>query len=191
VKSAVAVRRERTPVSSDAVKRAQAGDPDAFETVYHEHAGRVYALCLRMSGDPVRARELLQDVFVRAWVKLGSYRGDAAFGTWLHRLAVNVVLLAWRAEGRRGLEQLDENAGAPGHGGSGAPGAAEPETRIDLESAIAKLPAGCRQVLVLHDIEGYEHAEIGRLMGIAEGTSKAHLFRARRLLREALGGLDR
>ena len=163
----------------DAVRLAQAGDPDAFETVYREHAGRVYALCLRMSGDPVRARELLQDVFVRAWEKLSTYRSEAAFGTWIHRLAVNVVLMQWRAEGRRGLEELDEETGSEERG-VGA------EERIDLEQAIAKLPAGARQVLVLHDIEGFEHGEIGKLMGIAEGTSKAHLFRARRLLREAL-----
>ena len=163
----------------DAVRLAQAGDPDAFETVYREHAGRVYALCLRMSGDPVRARELLQDVFVRAWEKLRTYRADAAFGTWLHRLAVNVVLMQWRAEGRKGLEELDENT-AGGERGAGS------EERIDLEQAIAKLPAGARQVLVLHDIEGFEHGEIGKMVGIAEGTSKAHLFRARRLLREAL-----
>jgi RNA polymerase sigma-70 factor (ECF subfamily) len=179
VREAVAVRRERMPEMGDAVRLAQAGDPDAFETVYREHAGRVYALCLRMSGDHVRARELLQDVFVRAWGKLRSYRGDAAFGTWLHRLAVNEVLMQWRAEGRRGGEELEADAG------SGVRGPLI-EERIDLEQAIARLPAGCRQVLVLHDIEGYEHAEIGTLMGIAEGTSKAHLFRARRLLREAL-----
>lgn len=163
----------------DAVRLAQAGDPDAFEAVYREHAGRVYALCLRMSGDAVRARELLQDVFVRAWEKLGGYRGEAAFGTWLHRLAVNVVLARWRAEGRQGLEELDDDAEF-GVRSSGI------EERLDLEQAIARLPAGCRQVLILHDVEGYEHGEVGKLMGIAAGTSKAHLFRARRLLREAL-----
>ena len=176
----MAVRREGMPGMADAVKLAQAGDPDAFETVYREHAGRVYALCLRMCGDPVRARELLQDVFVRAWEKLGTFKGEAAFGSWIHRLAVNVVLARWRAEGRQGLEELDEEA----ESGERVAGR---EERIDLENAIAKLPAGCRNVLVLHDIEGYEHTEIGKLMGIAAGTSKAHLFRARRLLREALG----
>ncbi len=165
----------------DAVRLAQAGDPDAFETVYREHAGRVYALCLRMSGDPVRARELLQDVFVRAWEKLSTYRGDAAFGTWIHRLAVNVVLMQWRAEGRKGLEELDEKPEA-----SLVVRRSSLEEKIDLEQAIARLPPGCRNVLVLHDIEGFEHGEIGKLLGIAEGTSKAHLFRARRLLREAL-----
>lgn len=180
VTQAVAVRRERTPVavSNEAVRLAQAGDPDAFETVYREHAPRVFALCMRMSGDPVRARELLQDVFVRAWEKLGTYRGESAFGTWLHRLAVNVVLAEWRSGERRGFEVLDEATSVVGGPSS--------EQTIDLENAIAKLPPGARQVLVLHDIEGFEHAEIGKLMGIAEGTSKAHLFRARRLLREVI-----
>jgi RNA polymerase sigma-70 factor, ECF subfamily len=182
VTQAVAVRRERTPVTNEAVQLAQAGDPDAFETVYREHAPRVFALCLRMSGDPVRARELLQDVFVRAWEKLATYRGESAFGTWLHRLAVNVVLAEWRAGERRGFEELDEASSVVSRRSS--------EQTIDLENAIAKLPPGARQVLVLHDIEGFEHAEIGALMGIAEGTSKAHLFRARRLLRQALGRQD-
>lgn len=182
VTQAVAVRRERTPVTNEAVQLAQAGDPDAFEAVYREHAPRVFALCLRMSGDPVRARELLQDVFVRAWEKLATYRGESAFGTWLHRLAVNVVLGEWRSGERRGFEELDEASSVVGRRSS--------EQTIDLENAIAKLPPGARQVLVLHDIEGYEHAEIGKLMGIAEGTSKAHLFRARRLLRQALGRQD-
>jgi RNA polymerase sigma-70 factor (ECF subfamily) len=188
VNEAVAVRRERTPVRnspSDPVKLAQSGDPDAFEAVYREHAGRVYALCLRMSGDAVKARELLQDVFVLAWQKLGSFRGDATFATWLHRLAVNVVLMQWRSEKRKAevaLEAEPESLVAR-H--------ASAEDKLDLERAVAALPPGARQVLVLHDIEGYEHAEIGKLMGIAEGTSKAHLFRARRLLREVLGGFDR
>lgn len=165
-----------------AVHRAQAGDADAFEIVYRAHAGRVYALCLRMTADGVAASELVQDVFVRAWEKLESFRGESAFGTWLHRLAINVVLGSRRSAFRRGEEPLDEDEGA-------APLAArshQPELAIDLEEAIASLPPMARQVLVLHDIEGYEHAEIGALLGIAEGTCKAHCFRARRLLRERL-----
>ncbi len=178
---AVVVRREREPVTDDAVRKAQAGDPEAFEQVYRANAGRVYALCLRMSGNAAEARELLQDVFVRAWEKLGTWRGEARFGTWLHRLAVNVILMKWREAGRQGANDI---------GGDAVdllPARRAPEgLKLDLEAAIGALPPGCRQVLVLHDIEGFEHGEIGKLMGIAEGTSKAHLFRARRLLREAL-----
>ncbi len=181
VNTLVAVSRARSPVSDEAVRLAQSGDPDAFEAVYRAHAGRVYALCLRMSGDRDEARDLLQDVFVHAWEKLGSWRGTAAFGTWLHRLAVNVILMKWRENGRRGANDVGGDAvdvlPAP---------LTNTETKLDLEAAIESLPPGCRHVLVLHDIEGFEHAEIGKLMGIAEGTSKAHLFRARRLLREVL-----
>ena len=168
-------------MSDDAVRKAQAGDPEAFEAVYRANAGRIYALCLRMSGERAEATELLQDVFVRAWEKLGTWRGDAQFATWLHRLAVNVVLMKWREAGRRGANDVGGDAVEV------LPARSAPEgLRLDLEAAIAALPPGCRQVLVLHDIEGFEHKEIGKLMGIAEGTSKAHLFRARRLLREAL-----
>jgi RNA polymerase sigma-70 factor (ECF subfamily) len=172
------------PDVADAVRRAQAGDPDAFEAVYRAHAGRVYALCLRMTADGAAAAELTQDVFVRAWEKLDSFRGESAFGSWLHRLAVNVVLAARRVTDRRGEDPLGEDDDRasplpPVH-------TAEPGLRMDLEAAIASLPPMARQVVVLHDLEGYEHAEIGAMLGIAEGTSKAHCFRARRLLRERL-----
>ncbi len=140
--------------AADLVARAQAGDQTAFRELYREHAGRVYALCLRLTGDGRDAEERTQDVFVRLWDKLSSFRGESAFSSWLHRLAVNVV--------------LNEGLG------------------IDLERAIAELPDGAREVFVLYDIEGYGHGEIAQLVGIAEGTSKAQLFRARRLLREKL-----
>jgi RNA polymerase sigma-70 factor (ECF subfamily) len=169
---------------SDAIRRAQQGDADAFEAVYREHAGRVYALCLRMSGDAQAAKELVQDVFVRAWEKLDTFRGESAFSSWLHRLAVNVVLMDRRARARRAedsLEESDEDSGQVR-----AALARSPELRMDLEQAIAALPRMARQVLVLFDVEGYSHAEIGTMLGIAEGTSKAHLFRARGLLKEML-----
>lgn len=164
------------------VRRAQSGDPDAFAGLYRAHAGRVYALCLRLEGDAARATELTQDVFVRAWEGLASYRGESAFATWLHRLAVNVVMndrrAAWRRSKRvfftddpAALERPAEDTTGRG---------------MDLEGAVAALPPGARAVFVLHDIEGYTHGEIAGLSGIAEGTSKAQLFRARRLLREAL-----
>ncbi|MHB1329024.1 MAG: RNA polymerase sigma factor [Gemmatimonadales bacterium] len=159
------------------------GDNGAFERLYRAHVGRIHALTLRLSDDPRHAEELTQDVFVRAWERLGSFRGESAFGTWLHRLAVNVVLgdrrSAWRRVRRvtpaGDLLELDAEYLAP------APG-----LRLDLDTAIARLPPGARTVFVLHDIEGYQHGEIATLTGIAVGTSKAQLFRARRLLREAL-----
>ena len=171
-------------MSDDLVARAQAGDQTAFRDLYRQHAGRVYALCLRLTGDAGDAEERTQDVFVRLWDKLRSFRGESAFSSWLHRLAVNVVLNERRTTGRRerrvmSAEDPDTVVGAqhaaPLHGLS-----------IDLERAIGELPDGAREVFVLFDIEGYGHADIARLVGIAEGTSKAQLFRARRLLREKL-----
>jgi RNA polymerase sigma-70 factor (ECF subfamily) len=180
---AVPFRRPGAPLIDEAVRLAQAGNPDAFEAIYRAHAGRVYALCLRMTADQAAAAELTQDVFVRAWEKLEAFRGESAFGSWLHRIAVNEVLMTARTARRRGEEPLGEDEGPipPPTTRAG-----EPELTLDLERAIASLPPMARQVLVLHDLEGYEHAEIGGMLGIAEGTSKAHWFRARRLLRERL-----
>jgi RNA polymerase sigma-70 factor (ECF subfamily) len=166
----------------DLVRRAQSGDTDAFGNLYRLHAGRVYALCLRLEGDVTRAEELTQDVFVRAWEGLPGFRGESAFGTWLHRLAVNVVLAdrraAWRRDRRVVAVEEPERHETPRE--------SDPALALDLEAAIATLPPGARAVLVLHDLEGYQHAEISAMTGIAEGTSKAQLFRARRLLRERL-----
>ena len=165
------------------IRRAQAGDTAAFERLYRANVGRVYALCLRLAADPVRAEELTQDAFVRAWEKLGSFRGDAAFSTWLHRIAVNAFLMSTRSESRRSARlrvvsdpvEVESGGRHPSH-----------EIGIDLERAIGELPDGARAVFVLHDIEGYQHQEIARLMDIAPGTSKSQLHRARKLLREAL-----
>jgi RNA polymerase sigma-70 factor (ECF subfamily) len=170
-------------VSDDLVARAQAGDQTAFRELYRQHAGRVYALCLRLTGDGRDAEERTQDVFVRLWDKLRSFRGDSAFSSWLHRLAVNVVLNERRTTGRR--ERRVMPAEDPDNV-AGAQHAAPLHLNIDLERAIAELPDGAREVFVLYDIEGYGHADIAQLVGIAEGTSKAQLFRARRLLREKL-----
>jgi RNA polymerase sigma-70 factor (ECF subfamily) len=167
----------------DLVARAQGGDVTAFENLYRTHVGRVYALCLRMVADPTRAENLTQEAFIRAWQKLRSFRGRSAFATWLHRLTVNTVLGDMRSRGRRrDRDPIEEGL------------ALVPDPRpqrdtaakIDLEKAIARLPDQARMVFVLHDVEGYQHREIGRLLGIATGTSKAHLHRARRLLREVL-----
>ena len=167
----------------ETIQRAQAGDATAFRALYDTHVGRVYALCLRLAGDRQQAEEHVQDVFVRAWERLGSFRGESAFSTWLHRLAVNEVLQARRAAGRRSarVELADDGGASREAGQRPAPPAS------DLGQAIARLPEGARTVFVLHDVEGYQHDEIAQMTGIAVGTSKAQLFRARRLLREALG----
>ena len=167
----------------DRVIRATAGDESAFESLYREHAGRVYALCLRLSGDRGRATELTQDVFVRCWEKLSTFRGESAFGSWLYRLAVNVVWMTNRGDRRR--EDRVRPVAEPDAHERGNPGGA-PGLAIDLERAIATLPEGAREVFVLFAVEGYGHEEIAGMTGIAVGTSKAQLFRARRLLRERL-----
>jgi RNA polymerase sigma-70 factor (ECF subfamily) len=168
---------------SDLARRAQAGDEAAFEALYREHAGRVFAVCLRLSGDRRRAAELTQDVFVRCWEQLKSYRGESAFGTWLHRLAVNVVWTANRADRRREARVLPVEDPVMHESRRDGPSVG---LGLDLEQAIAALPQGAREVFVLFDIEGFRHEEIARMTGIAVGTSKAQLFRARRLLREKL-----
>ena len=165
------------------VGRAQRGDQDAFEQLYRLHAGRVFAVCLRLAGDPAAARALAQDVFVRAWERLAGFRGDSAFSSWLHRLAVNVVLADGRAAARR--ERRVRTAAAGEELDAPDPRAWTPE-QLDLERAIAALPPGARAVLVLHDVEGYGHEAIAEMTGIAPGTSKAQLHRARQLLRRAL-----
>ena len=167
----------------DRVRRASAGDESAFESLYREHAGRVYALCLRLSGDRGRASELTQDVFVRCWEKLGTFRGESAFGSWLYRLAVNVVWMTSRSTRRREdrVQPVAEPAALERAGAGDTAGLG-----IDLERAIASLPEGAREVFVLFEVDGFGHEDIAAMTGIAVGTSKAQLFRAKRLLRERL-----
>jgi len=165
------------------VRRAQEGDVAAFEELYRAHVGRVFALCLRLAGDRGLAEELAQDVFVRAWEKLGSFHGRSAFSSWLHRLTVNLVTSRWRSRSRRLAHVApasDSEIAAVGE--SPAPAG----LALDLEKAIAGLPPQARMVFVLFDVEGYQHNEIARLTGLSVGTSKAHLHRARRKLREVL-----
>lgn len=168
---------------SDPIQRAREGDPDAFRVLYEEHVGRIYALCLRLARNPGHAEELVQDTFVKAWEKLPGFRGESALATWLFRIAVNVALADRRATGRREsrIGLTSEPDALPN-----AHRTSDPETRLDMEHAIADLPPRARAVFLLYDVEGYQHAEIAEMTGIAEGTSKAQLFRARRLLREAL-----
>ncbi|MEP7384740.1 MAG: RNA polymerase sigma factor [Gemmatimonadota bacterium] len=166
------------------VALAAAGDRRAFERLYRSHVNRVFAICARMVHDRSHAEELTQDVFVRAWDKLSLFRGDSAFGTWLHRLAVNVVLNARKSEGRqRARFEADGDVidTLPQSTAASAPGAA-----IDIDAAISLLPPGARRVFVLHDVEGYKHEEIAEMLNITSGGSKAQLHRARHLLRETL-----
>ena len=165
------------------VEKAQAGDSQAFEALYRRLVGRVYALCLRMARDAQRAEELTQDVFVRAWERLGSFRGESKFTTWLHRLAVNVVLQDGRSKGRR--EAREELTADPGEY-LGRVTEVFPGTRMDLERAIASLPEGARKVLVLRDVYGYKYDEIAKMQDVALGTVKAQIHRARKMMREKL-----
>jgi RNA polymerase sigma-70 factor (ECF subfamily) len=165
------------------VSRARAGDRDAFDALHAENVGRVYAVCLRMAGDAVQAEQLTQDVFVRAWRGLASFRGDSAFSTWLHRLAVNTVLMDARTSRRREARVTTADDVTRLDAGGRAD---DVDARMDLERAIASLPEGARHILVLFDIEGYGQQEIADLLGVAVGTVKAQLHRARRLLRARL-----
>jgi RNA polymerase sigma-70 factor, ECF subfamily len=163
------------------VALAASGDASAFERLYRTHVARVHSLVRRML-DADEADDLTQDVFVRAWEKLSTFRGESAFATWLHRLAVNVVL------GRRKTLGVERGRF---HGGEdpleGVSGRREtPEMSMDFEDALARLPDGARQVFVLHDVEGYRHEEIARMLGVVPGTSKSQLHHARMALRRYL-----
>ena len=163
------------------IRRAQAQDAAAFEKLYRMHVDRVYGLCLRMTGSPAEADDCTQDAFIQAWSKLDRFRGDSAFGTWLHRVAVNSVLGRMR-KSRREQDRIravsDVAPAAETIGDSGG--------LRDLEQAIDELPSGARHVFVLHAVYGYSHDETGDMLGIAAGTSKAQLHRARRLLAQQL-----
>ncbi len=175
-----------TPSLTDDVALAARGDRRAFERLYRAHVDKVFTLCTRMVGERMRAEELTQDVFVRAWQKLDQFRGDSAFSTWLHRMAVNVVLNDRQSEKRRrerhddGIDDMDALPR------SSAVPLPVPGLSIDLEAAIAMLPPGAKRVFVLHDVEGYTHEEIAGMLGVTSGGCKAQLHRARMLMREAL-----
>ena len=173
-------KRDVLPAENDAVDAvlAAAGDSHAFERLYRRHLGRIHSLARRMINFE-EADDATQAVFIRAWEKLGTFRGEAAFGTWLHRLAINVMLARRTTIGtERGrfsdAEGLVERmTGRPSH----------KDLSIDFEEAIERLPNGAREVFVLHDVEGYKHEEIAGMLGIVTGTSKAQLHRARMALR--------
>jgi RNA polymerase sigma-70 factor, ECF subfamily len=188
VRHEASVDAPRLVVGDDGlVERARRGDVDAFEQLYRLHAGRVYALCLRLAADPVVARELTQDTFVKAWEALPRFRAEASLSTWLHRIAVNAMLERRRGEQRRTARVSladDEDEGEMDVAGIVL--APDVATAIDLERAIAALPPGVRRAFVLHDVEGFTHEEIATMTGLAAGTLRAQLFRARQLLMRAL-----
>ena len=165
----------------DDVALAAQGDTGAFERLYQAHLGRVHNLARRMAG-PESADELTQDVFVRLWQKLGTFRGESSFTTWLHRLAVNVIIERFRTLGAaRDRFLADGDSVLDGLPASTMPG--RYDAAMDLESAMKRLPPGARAVFVLHDVEGYRHEEIGDMLGVSIGTSKSQLHRARMTLR--------
>jgi len=186
-------RQSTKPVTeAEAIRLAQAGDAPAFEFLYHLHSRRVYALCLRMVNNPADAEDLMQEAFLQLFRKIGTFRGESAFSTWLHRMTVNVVLMRLRKKSLpvTSLEETtepDEETGGP-RKDVGAPdlrlsGAVD---RVNLERSVEKLPPGYRTVFVLHDVQGFEHNEIADIMGCSVGNSKSQLHKARTRLRELL-----
>jgi RNA polymerase sigma factor (sigma-70 family) len=168
---------------TDDVRAAAAGDRRAFQRLYQLHAARIHGAVYRLAGyDHARAEDLTQDAFIRAWQKLPGFRHESAFGTWLYRLAINVALMDLRSRGSDPVSVLDDDR-LPESGDTPFCAA----EREELERAIALLPPRARAVLVLHDIEGWTHEDIGIELTMATGTSKAQLHRARGLLRKALG----
>ena len=183
------VEVEKPPSDFELAQRSAEGDTSAFEELYHRHFRRVYLLALRMMGNATEAEDMTQEVFVHLFRKIGSFRGESAMMTWLHRVTVNKVLMHFRKNSVR-RERTTEDGESP------EPVVRRAETldqtqaveRIALDRAVAQLPPGYRAVFILHDVEGYEHAEIARICGTAVGTSKSQLHKARKKLYELLRG---
>jgi len=176
------------PASDHALAQlAAGGDKSAFEELYERHQRRVYSLCLRMTGNVAEAEDLAQEAFIQLYRKIGSFRGESAFTTWLHRLTVNQVLMHFRKKGVR-MEQTTDDGDVPVQvvQGTENPASMPVVDRIALDRAISQLPPGYRTVFILHDIEGHEHEEIARLLGCSVGTSKSQLHKARMKLRGLL-----
>jgi RNA polymerase sigma-70 factor (ECF subfamily) len=179
------------PLDSDVIKRAQQGDSDAFATLFHAHKARIYSVCLRMTNNAAEAEDLTQDAFLLVFRKIATFRGDSAFSTWLHRIAVNTVLMHFR---KKSLTQVSLNE--PYSNSDGAKirreyGAQDNcltgcVDRVALNNAIKDLPQGYRTIFVLHEIEGYEHQEIAEMLGCSVGNSKSQLHKARLRIRELL-----
>ncbi len=171
--------------SPDLAVRCQAGDVDAFAELYARHSARIFSLASRMTGSPETGEDLLQEIFLQAYRKIGGFKGGSAIGTWLYRLALNHCLdfvRSRRAKMDKATAPIDDTGWSP----TLAAPRDSPAERIDLERAMRQLPEGCREVFVLHDVEGYEHKEIAAMLGIAEGTSKSQVFKARMKLRALL-----
>jgi len=175
---------------AEAIERAKQGDEEAFEALYHLHKRRVYSLCLRMTANTAAAEDLTQEAFLQLFRKIGTFRGESAFSTWLHRMAVNVVLMQLRKKGLP-LVSLEETMETEEESPKKEPGAEDVRlagslNRLQLEQAIGDLPPGYRMVFLLHDVEGYEHNEIAEMVGCSIGNSKSQLHKARMKLRELL-----
>jgi RNA polymerase sigma-70 factor (ECF subfamily) len=176
---------------SETIRRAQRGDSDAFERIYHAHCRRIYALCLRMAGNSAEAEDLTQEAFLTVLRKIQTFRGDSAFSTWLHRIAVNLVLMRFRKKSlpensTENIDESDRNRGRREELGAPDLQLAGSIDRVNLERAIKQLPPSHKLVVELHDIQGYKHKEIAQIMDWSIGNSKAQLHRARRRLRELL-----
>lgn len=175
---------------AEAIERAKQGDAGAFESLYHLHKRRVYSLCLRMTANTAAAEDLTQEAFLQLFRKIGTFRGESAFSTWLHRMAVNVVLMQLRKKGLP-VVPLEENIETEEESPRKEPGAEDARLagsidRLHLEQAIADLPPGYRAVFLLHDVQGYEHNEIAEMIGCSIGNSKSQLHKARMKLRDLL-----
>jgi RNA polymerase sigma-70 factor (ECF subfamily) len=173
----------------DLVRSVVAGDQPAFETLYQRHHRKVYSLCLRMLGNQADAEDAMQDVFVQVYRRINTFQGESAFTTWLYRLTVNVVLMSLRKKSRKHREEPTEDEVLQSLADNAALSHSHQVPIIDriaLEQAIEQLPSGYRHVLVLHDMEGFEHEEIGQMLGITAGTSKSQLHKARMKLRKLL-----
>lgn len=183
----VAEVNKSQPSDFELAKKAASGDGKAFEELYRRHYRRVYALTLRMMGNPTEAEDMTQEVFLQLFNKIGMFRGESAFTTWLHRMTVNQVLMHFRKKSTRS-ELLTDEGETPVQivKGTENPSTAPVIDRIGLENALKQLPNGYRTVFVLHDVEGYEHYEIAEMLGIAEGTSKSQLHKARLKLRQLI-----
>jgi RNA polymerase sigma-70 factor (ECF subfamily) len=191
----LARQRPTEPVAwteAEAIRRAQEGNSAAFEFLYHLHSRRVYALCLRMVGNPADAEDLMQEAFLQLFRKIGTFRGESAFSTWLHRMTVNVVLMRLRKKSlptdslEETLEPDAENSGPKRDVGAPDLRLSGAVDRVNLERSVEKLPPGYRTVFVLHDVQGYEHNEIAEIIGCSVGNSKSQLHKARTRLRELL-----
>jgi len=175
------------PAEATLVALARDGDSEAFEKLYRRHVGRIHALCLRMTGNAAQADDCVQEAFVQAWKKLGTFQGASAFGTWLYRIAVNEVLGAQRRERRRGthLHAVSDEERAEDLDYAHALGE-QPGEVLDVEQAVRALPEGARNVFVMVGLHGYSHEETASALGVAVGTCKAQLHRARQLLAKRL-----